>query len=51
MSQKPKLEIASESNPEDEVVAVSGPEGAPTKEELDKEEQEFSRLAARSSWS
>ena len=44
MTQKPKLEIASESNPEDEVVTAPGPEGAPTKEELDKEEQEFRAL-------
>ena len=44
MSQKPKLEIASESNPEDEVVTAPGPEGVPTKEELDKEEQEFRAL-------
>ena len=44
MTQKPKLEIASESNPEDEVVTAPAREGSPTKEELDKEEQEFRAL-------
>ena len=30
--------------PEDEIVTAPGPEGVPTKEELDKEEQEFRAL-------
>ena len=43
--EKPKLEIASESKiPEDEIVTAPGPEGVPTKEELDEEEQEFRAL-------